>query len=164
MYVFQVFNLTNFSIWGYVQNAGQIAVFGEMFKSPPPPPLPNRKKIIKFSVLNTDRVSKTDSRGTLNRLLLRTTLRLKEPRKARQKYHRFCMWLLPWITVYQSSCMHSTCQNAHQETIRGTIKSDWYTAATRHGITTWRWVWRATKFRNATGFTNEAGLAHIIVK
>ena len=53
-----------------------------MFKSPPSPH--NRRKIIKNSVL-TNRVSKTDRGGTLKRLLLRTTHRLKESRKARQK-------------------------------------------------------------------------------
>jgi len=53
-----------------------------MFKSPPSPH--NRRKIRKNSVL-TNRVSKTDRGGTLKRLLLRTTPRLKEPGKARQK-------------------------------------------------------------------------------
>jgi len=52
---------------------------------PPPPPPPNRKKIIKNPVLSTDRVSKTDREGTLKRLLLHTTTRLKEPGKARRK-------------------------------------------------------------------------------
>jgi len=37
---------------------GQIAVFGEMFKSPTPPPPPNRKKIIKNPVLNTESVKR----------------------------------------------------------------------------------------------------------
>ena len=52
---------------------------------PPPPPPPNRKKIIKNPVLSTGRVSKTDREGTLKRLLLHTTPRLKEPGKACRK-------------------------------------------------------------------------------
>jgi len=64
---------------------GQIAVFGEMFKSPqppPPPPLPpNREKVIKNPVLNTESVKRIVG-GTLKRLLLHTTPCLKEPGKA----------------------------------------------------------------------------------
>jgi len=48
--------------------------------------LQNRKKFrTNSSVLNINRVSKTDRGGTLKRLLLHTTPRLKEPGKARQK-------------------------------------------------------------------------------
>jgi len=40
---------------------------------------------MKNPVLSTDRVSKTDRGGTLKRLLLHTTPRLKDPGKARRK-------------------------------------------------------------------------------
>jgi len=55
-----------------------------MSNSPLPPQ--NREKFRKnSSVLNTNRVSKTDRGGTLKRLLLHTTPCLKEPGKARRK-------------------------------------------------------------------------------
>jgi len=50
-----------------------------------PPPPQNRKKFRKnSSVLNTNGLSKTDRGGTLKRLLLHTTPRLKKPGKARR--------------------------------------------------------------------------------
>ena len=56
-----------------------------MFKSPSPPlPSPHNRKKLKI-ILSLDKVSKTDRGGTLKRLLLRSTPRLQEPGKARQK-------------------------------------------------------------------------------
>ena len=56
----------------------------KMLNSPPPPQ--NRKNFREnSSVLNTNSLSKTDRGGTLNRLLLHTTPRLKEPGEARRK-------------------------------------------------------------------------------
>jgi len=72
------------------KNIEQILLLEEILKLPTPPLLPPPlQNGIKFkknsSVFNTDRFSKTNRGGTLKRLLLRTTPRLKEPKKARQK-------------------------------------------------------------------------------